>query len=322
MPSVGLQATMDPAEWLLTKSERGNAQTVLDAGHVGEKAWSSGNFVRPLVHGATYFSELAQRIGETQAGDAIYFTDWRGDPDERLTDDPNSEIEELLSEADIRGVDVRGLAWRSHWDRLSFSSAENRHLIEALQANDAEALLDMRVRTGGSHHQKMVVIRYQGRPERDIAYVGGIDLCHARRDDARHLGDPQPQSMAEVYGKTPPWHDAQAAITGPAVYDVETVFRERWLDPTPLRGPVRRLRDRLAGDDTSPEPVARPGGSAPAGARRNPSRAAAPHLPQPAARPRLPVRSWRGTQRGPGLQQGAGPSPAAGLHRGSVPLVA
>jgi hypothetical protein len=100
---------MDPAEWLLTKSERGNAQTVLDARHFGEKAWSGGNFVRPLVHGATYFSELAQRIRETRAGDAIYFTDWRGDPDERLTDDPESEIEGLLSEADIRGVDVR--AW-------------------------------------------------------------------------------------------------------------------------------------------------------------------------------------------------------------------
>ena len=42
----------------------------------------------------------------------------------------------------------------------------------------------------------------------------------------------------------------------PAVYDVETVFRERWQDPTPLsRNPVRRLRDRLAGDDTSPDPL-------------------------------------------------------------------
>jgi phosphatidylserine/phosphatidylglycerophosphate/cardiolipin synthase-like enzyme len=247
---------MDPAEWLLTKSERGNAQTVLDARHFGEKAWSSGNFVRPLVHGATYFLELAQRIRETRAGDAIYFTDWRGDPDERLTDDPESEIEGLLSEADIRGVDVRGLVWRSHWDRLSFSGAENRQMIEALQANDAEAVLDMRVRTGGSHHQKLVVIRFQGRPERDIAYVGGIDLCHARRDDARHLGDPQPQPMAEVYGETPPWHDVQAAIAGPGVYDVETVFRERWQDPTPLsRNPVRRLRDRLAGEDTSPNPL-------------------------------------------------------------------
>jgi Erythromycin biosynthesis protein CIII-like, C-terminal domain len=101
-----------------------------------------------------------------------------------------------------------------------------------------------------------VVIRFQSRPERDIAYVGGIDLCHARRDDARHLGDPQPQPMAEVYGETPPWHDVQAAIAGPGVYDVETVFRERWQDPTPLsRNPVRRLRDRLAGEDTSPNPL-------------------------------------------------------------------
>ena len=262
---------MDPADWLLTKSERGNAQTVLDVRHFGENAWSSGNFVRPLVHGATYFSELAQRIRETRAGDAIYFTDWRGDPDERLTDDAESAIEGLLSEADIRGVDVRGLVWRSHWDRLSFSGAENRQMIEALQANDAEAVLDMRVRTGGSHHQKLVVIRCQGRPERDIAYVGGIDLCHARRDDARHLGDPQPQPMAEVYEGIPPWHDVQAAIAGPAVYDVETVFRERWQDPTPLsRNPVRRLRDRLAGEDTQPEPAARAGAAASAGARTAP----------------------------------------------------
>jgi hypothetical protein len=170
---------MDPAEWLLTKSERGNAQTVLDARHFGEQAWSSGNFVRPLVHGATYFSELAQRIQETRAGDAIYFTDWRGDPDERLTDDAESAIEDLLSEADIRGVDVRGLVWRSHWDRLSFSGAENRQMIEALQANDAEAVLDMRVRTGGSHHQKLVVIRFQSRPERDIAWAGSTSATLA-----------------------------------------------------------------------------------------------------------------------------------------------
>ena len=239
---------VNPADWLLTRAERGNAQTVLDARHPGNQAWSGGNHVRPLVHGATYFPELAERIRQTRPGDLIYFADWRGDPDERMDDDPESGIEELLSAADVRGVDVRGLIWRSHWDHLAFSGAENRNLIEAL--------LDMRVRTGGSHHQKLVVIRHQGRSERDIAYVGGIDLCHSRRDDARHLGDPQPQSMAAAYGPTPPWHDVQAAITGPAVHDVETVFRERWLDPTPLsRNPVRRLHDRLAGEDTTPDPL-------------------------------------------------------------------
>jgi len=52
--------------------------------------------------------------------------------------------------------------------------------------------------------------------------------------------------MASVYGQRPPWHDAQLAIRGPAVGDVETVFRERWEDPAPLnRNPIDRLSDRL-----------------------------------------------------------------------------
>jgi phosphatidylserine/phosphatidylglycerophosphate/cardiolipin synthase-like enzyme len=93
-------------------------------------------------------------------------------------------------------------------------------------------------------------LRHPGRPELDVAYVGGIDLCHSRRDDASHLGDPQTQPMSAVYGPQPPWHDIQVAIRGPAVGDVETVFRERWNDPAPLsRDPLRRLRDRLQGFD-------------------------------------------------------------------------
>jgi len=38
------------------------------------------------------------------------------------------------------------------------------------------------------------VARHPGRPERDVAFAGGIDLCHSRRDDAAYLGDPQPVS--------------------------------------------------------------------------------------------------------------------------------
>jgi phosphatidylserine/phosphatidylglycerophosphate/cardiolipin synthase-like enzyme len=247
-PAPGGTGDTDPpwVGWLLTKAERANAQTVLDDIHPGQQAWSHHNHVRPLVHGVTYFAELFSRIEETRRGDLILFTDWRGDPDELLIgNDPQSTVVQLLGAADRRGVDVRGLIWRSHWDKLSFSGAENRQTGEQLQATGAEALLDMRVRNGGSHHQKLVVIRYTGAPERDVAFVGGIDLCHSRRDDARHLGDPQAQSMAKAYGKHPAWHDIQAAITGPAVYDVETVFRERWMDPTPLsRNPWRRLNDK------------------------------------------------------------------------------
>jgi phosphatidylserine/phosphatidylglycerophosphate/cardiolipin synthase-like enzyme len=247
----------DPRGWLLTQHERGNPRTRLDDGHPGDQAWSEGNLVRPLVHGATYFAELYERIEATRAGDLIFFTDWQGDADERLTGAPGSEVAEVLCRADERGVDVRGLVWRSHSSAIGFTSDENLGLGRTLQKRGAEAILDMRVRTGGSHHQKLLVIRHRDDPSRDIAYVGGIDLCHSRRDDADHHGDPQTQdNLASEYGARPPWHDIQAAITGPAVHDVETVFRERWEDPTSLtHSPLILVRDRLRGLDTTPDPL-------------------------------------------------------------------
>jgi phosphatidylserine/phosphatidylglycerophosphate/cardiolipin synthase-like enzyme len=236
-------------DWFLTSAERGNPATRLDSRHGNGMAWTAGNRVRPLIHGATYFAELATRIPATRAGDLVLFTDWRGDPDERLAEQ-GPQISHLLCEAAQRGVTVRGLVWRSHLDRFQFSEQENRHLGEQIDAAGGQCLLDMRVRPGGSHHMKMVVLRHAHRPADDVAFVGGIDLCHSRRDDASHQGDPQCQPMAAVYGPRPPWHDVQAMIQGPAVGDAETVFRERWEDPAPLtRNPVGRLHDLFTGVD-------------------------------------------------------------------------
>ena len=245
---------VDPADWLLTKSERANPRTAVDDLHPGDRAWSEGNRVRPLVHGALYFRALHDALEGTGPGDLVLFTDRQGDADERLTGEPGSEVVEVLARADRRGVSVHGLVWRSHLDQTGFFATENRHLGEQLQKRGAEVLLDMRVRAGGSHHQKFVVVRHRDDPTRDVAFVGGIDLAHNRRDDAEHHGDPQPQPLTEEYGAHPPWHDVQVAIQGPAVHDVETVFRERWTDPAPLsRAPWRRLADRLRGLDSSPD---------------------------------------------------------------------
>ena len=255
---------MDLSDWFLSAAERGNPDTVLDRRHTGSTAWTEGNHVRPLVHGATYFAELHRRLELTGPGDLVMFVDWRGDPDELLVaGQPTGvgAVGAVLASAARRGVDVRGLIWRSHWDRLSFSSTENRHIGEEINAAGGQCVLDMRVRTGGSHHQKFVVLRHRDRPADDIAFLGGIDLCHSRRDDRAHAGDPQTQSMAAAYGDRPPWHDIQLAITGPAVGDVETVFRERWDDPQPPgRSPLRWLGDRLHHDhiDTTPLPVQSP----------------------------------------------------------------
>lgn len=236
-------------DWFLTAAQRGNPATRLDSRHRDGLAWSAGNEVRPLIHGASYFGELLGRVRAMERGDLLLFTDWRGDPDERLGE-PGTAVSDIFCAAARRGILVRGLIWRSHLDRLAFSERENRHLGDDIEAAGGRCLLDMRVRPGGSHHMKLVVLRHASRPERDVAFVGGIDLCHSRRDNRAHHGDPQPQPMAAVYGERPPWHDLQAMIRGPAVGDVETVFRERWADPAPLtRNPLHWLRDVATGED-------------------------------------------------------------------------
>ena len=244
------------SDLFLTPDERGNPHTRIDDHHEEGVAWSVGNAVRPVVHGAPYFAELAKRIAATGEGDLVYFVDWRGDPDEQLTDEPGVTLSSVLSEAARRGVDVRGLLWRSHWRRFGFHA--ERSLTLGVDINEAggQCLRDMRVRTLGAHHQKYVVIRHRDDPTRDIAFVGGIDVCHSRRDSAAHEGDPQPIEMPQVFGPRPAWHDVQCAVQGPAVHDVETTFRERWEDSTPLTLNPGRLASSLAqGEDLDPRPL-------------------------------------------------------------------
>ncbi|MGV8967998.1 MAG: phospholipase D family protein [Cellulomonas sp.] len=251
--------------WFLTAAERGNDHTTLDGRHPDGAAWSTGNSVQSLIHGASYFRELLEAVEGMRAGDLLLFAVWRGDRDQQLAG-PGTEIGAVFAAAARRGVDVRGLVWRSHSDRFQFSAAGNRRLSEEINTAGGECLLDMRVRRLGSLHQKLVVLRHEGRPERDVAFIGGIDLCHGRRDDRRHEGDPQSQQMATTYGARPPWHDAQLAVRGPGVGDAETVFRERWADPAALsRNPLHVLAARLRGE-------------------RQHGRALPPQLPDPAAR--------------------------------------
>ena len=243
------------SQWFLTADERGNSSTLLDRRHPQGLAWSTGNQVRALVHGAVYFAELLAAVQRMGRGDLLLFTDWRGDPDERLGG-PGTEVGAVFAAAARRGVVVRGLVWRSHLDRFQFSATENRAMGDEIDAAGGQCLLDMRVRPLGSHHQKLVVLRHCDDPERDIAFIGGIDLCHSRNDDATHSGDPQSQAMAAVYGPRPPWHDIQLAVQGPAVGDAETVFRERWDDRSPLsRSPLRLIGDLVHRETRTARPL-------------------------------------------------------------------
>ncbi len=264
----------DPANerWFLDAAERGNDATSIDRRRGDGRAWTTGNHVELLVHGGPYFKALHTALCATQRGDWVSFADWRGDPDERLVDDLG--FADVLEDLVHRGVQVRGLVWRSHSKLTGFHMEHHVELARQINDDGGKILLDQRVRPAGAHHQKLVLVRHAGDPSRDVAFVGGIDLCHGRRDDGDHQGDPQPEDLDDAYGEHPPWHDIQVCVRGPALADLEHTFRERWEDPTPLedrRTPLRRLLSRVA---DQPEPGALP---------------EQPGIPQPAGRMALQV---------------------------------
>jgi len=241
---------MDAAteRWFLTPEERGNPSTDIDRVPRDDGlGWVAGNQVRPVLHGANYFRRLHEELCQLTSGDRVYFTDWCGDADEKLLPE-GPTVGEVLSDLAKNGIEVRGLIWRSHSQHLQYNAQQNEYLGNAINEAGGEVLLDQRIRRFGSHHQKLFVIRHQGDSDADVAFVGGIDLCHGRRDDAEHLGDPQQQPMGPQYQGRAPWHDAAIELRGPIVGDLLRTFVERWDDPTPLdrRTPYRIWLQRRA----------------------------------------------------------------------------
>ena len=126
------------------------------------------------------------------------------------------------------------------------STTRPRTSCSPARVNDAggEVLLDHRVRRGGSHHQKLVVVRCGRRPAR---------RRRVRRRDGPRARSPRRRtpprrpavrrSLSETnYGPTPPWHDVQVRIEGPAVDDVAFTFRGTVGGPDAARPPQPAAR--------------------------------------------------------------------------------
>src|SRR5678815_3682219 len=101
------------AEWFLSAEERGNPATTVNHDGEPDRAWTVGNRVEPLIHGATYFSRLVGCLSMLGPGDQVLLVDWRGDDDE-LLGPSGPRLDDLLSGLARRGVEIQGLLWRSH----------------------------------------------------------------------------------------------------------------------------------------------------------------------------------------------------------------
>lgn len=78
--------------------------------------------------------------------------------------------------------------------------------------------------TGGSHHQKIVVI------DDAVAFNGGIDLTCRRWDTNDHSPDNQHRHVKGT--AYPPFHDLMMAVEGDAARSLGDVVRERWRKAT------------------------------------------------------------------------------------------
>ena len=206
-------------------------------------------------------------------------------------------------------VRAKGLLWGSHPEATGFSKEQNRNLAEIVDAAGGEVLLDQRVRRAGCHHQKLFVILHPRTPERDVAFVGGIDLCHGRNDDEHHHGDPQAIEIDQRFGPTPAWHDMQVEIRVP-----------RWATsrrPSPSVGVIPR-RCGVA-FQRSPRVADRRPAHQKRGAAWHSCRPGPSHVSGQAAAVSLRERGERSVARG--IREGVGSGAPADLHRGPVPVV-
>ena len=278
--------------------------------------------MRPLVHGAAYFRGSYEELCALRAGrpGLLHRLARRR---RRAAARGGTEVGDVLARRSAgRGVEVRGLMWRSHSDRLRFSAQENQRLGAELNEAGGEVLLDQRVRRGGSHHQKLVVVRHRRAAERDVAFVGGIDLCHGRRDDADHARRPAAARRSTTATATaPPWHDVagrdpRPGRRRPARHVPRAVGR-----PAPARPPHAVPRARSSARPHAAPPASRCPTRVPAPAAGRPARrAGAAHLPGEAA---AATRSRREGERSiaRAYRKAFAPRAQPRLRRGPVPLV-
>jgi phosphatidylserine/phosphatidylglycerophosphate/cardiolipin synthase-like enzyme len=152
--------------------------------------------------------------------------------------------------------------WPAPW--RVWHAADNRLFCETIRTDGQEAILDSRMspKPFSSHHQKVVIVESSA-PDRNCAYVGGIDLCLDRWDTSAHSSPRErDRDLIEFYIQNasslfkgipgwlqplipikvdvnsylpsmPAWHDVQARLRGPAVQQVWDAFKARWNDRRP-----------------------------------------------------------------------------------------
>ncbi len=246
--SVGL---MDAARfWIFMFS----VFALLDAGALSERAsaadrqltpsevesWFNHNLVdgvgsnllvRPNVHvtefidGADTFQAMNRRISTVAGGltsirgekSYIYLLNWWIDDTFPLVSNfPSTTLSNLLHKASDSRVEIRGM----FWNQVDPRHRNQRQVDNINSLAYGSAILDNKVRSFGSHHQKILII-YDAAIHELVAFCGGIDFNRDRVYPEGTNGSSQPGA---------PDHDVHCMFVGPAAWDLLQIFRKRWDD--------------------------------------------------------------------------------------------
>lgn len=205
---------------------------------------------RWFVDGAHYMAFLCNAL--EQAKKEIFIAGWWVTPDLYLKRGKDCgdryQLKNILKRKADEGVVVSVIAWNESTP-LELNSAYTKKCLEALSPNIRVMRHPHTIPVYWTHHQKIVVI------DQDIAFLGGIDLCFGRWDEAGHKvaekeGSPtlwpgkdffneslkavvkpeKPDEDVMDRSKEPrqPWHDLHMVVDGGSARDVSKLFIQRW----------------------------------------------------------------------------------------------
>jgi phosphatidylserine/phosphatidylglycerophosphate/cardiolipin synthase-like enzyme len=196
-----------------------------------------------LVDAAAFYSAVAAALQRAQR--SVMILGWDFDPRVRLErgDGDSRDLAELLEAAVRRRRQLRVYILEWDFTLLYTFGGESRPLFSRsrIRHRRIQRRVDANHPTGGSHHQKIVVV------DDRLAFVGGLDFRTGRWDTPRHR--PHDPRRKEPGGEPyPPFHDVQVAVSGPVAAALGELTRERW-----RRATGRRLQPpRTAGDPWPP----------------------------------------------------------------------
>ena len=224
-----------PAATLAAKPQASAASTGAPILAPGRNCWriSQARKLAFLVDGEDYFRAARESLREAQR--SIFILGWDIDSRQRLVPDgANDGWPEQLGDF-LNALVSKRRALRAYvlsWDFAMLYLLEREWMpLYKLDWRTHRRLsfrLDAKHPTGGSHHQKMIVV------DDSVAFVSGFDLSRSRWDTSEHrCEEPRRRNpFGLTYG---PFHDVGAVVEGDCARSIGELARERWFRATGKR---------------------------------------------------------------------------------------